>query len=1223
MLNQGQGTYPQLAGSFYNSQQMMPHDNGRNARQVPTFFGGLQNMMSASSAMTNYQNIPLGQGILNTQALASHQYGRSVGSVIGGVGTGLGMAGIVGGVGAWGMGKAASAGMMPGVTSTLGRGLGALAGGALGATLAVGGVAALGVVHGYKKRMAAIDDMRNALEGSRMGYGLSDPVTGSISNQAAFNLSTQMESSALGSGFKNNDLKKIMGQASGLGMMNGMQSLSQVTKRVVDLAKASREIVELGEGISMTDAMNLQKMTQDMGISTSKFRGTNIGKNLVMAARAANMSMDQAAQVGGMGAMTYQQVGLGAAGGINAALHGSMAAAGLTGVGAFSQRQLASLGGQQGVAQNLLAGQASTMSRMSNALVMGAVKLDASGEFRMDRELLDQYVRGDRSREEMIKRGKDIGKGMSKGARSRLMEKLQFSMPDLRETMSDMLSSEEQMAIQARGVLELKNKTGMSMRRATHAYFQDAGQAESFLGYANNFGAVRDENNRQLSIAEQERMLRSAGRAKSSGWLSRGARAVAGAVADTGTFLFSGVNALGGTLAEEVARQQDDFNRGYNRIMSPTPTSSTSDLQSVGAYGSALYTTPTTRSPLERMGVGSYSEYYEKYGRHNIEQYERRTGQEDGVNRIGGGGIGKKIYELREGDYSPLRQIGDTLGLDFGIGAEDIYAEQARATDAAIQMGNIMQESQQYSNSPNSRQAYQAAVSAIRTVSINAADGVGSDGWGGVDSTDLYPKALLDKLGYNDVTKSETERGEIRAALGKAYKFVSRDPNKRAKDGFNIMTKRIGAAGGLELFMDNPKGAIDELRMGSGAVLKADGLSRAIHESGVSKDNLQKLLTSYSTGGQNLEDGVTKGSVQEILYNAGVTGVSERNLGKYRGLLKALESGQVTRTNAKGEEETASLAASVAEDLTLSKGEYEKAGKVYMGSQMEKLDKAIAVRLGGGKLREDLIGQLTTDYSDSKRGIKNTKAALEAEMVAAMRKTGTGRGISHQNMEDAKAEKQIELYKTQDELRDKWKLGYEEAGEEFRFSARGQDLTERMTRTHHNLQVLSGKVKDTHYMGVIQDRARGLAAKDKVKGMTEDDLAAARERLTENNKGGLLDFSSLTELFKNIGDGKHKDQYAKLLEGDAGAGLMTTFQDLRAGHSGLSVQQREKKLIQALMEVGKGKNISVPGVGQAKPLDALLTKISTGLDNFSNAMGAIARLKSENGEVTFKLMSKP
>ena len=46
MYNQVQGTYPQLAGSFYNAQPgLMPHDNGRTAQQVPTFFGGLQNMM--------------------------------------------------------------------------------------------------------------------------------------------------------------------------------------------------------------------------------------------------------------------------------------------------------------------------------------------------------------------------------------------------------------------------------------------------------------------------------------------------------------------------------------------------------------------------------------------------------------------------------------------------------------------------------------------------------------------------------------------------------------------------------------------------------------------------------------------------------------------------------------------------------------------------------------------------------------------------------------------------------------------------------------------------------------------------------------------------------------------------------------------------------------------------------------------------------------------------
>ena len=618
MLNQGQGTYPQLAGSFYNSQQMMPHDNGRNARQVPTFFGGLQNMMSASTAMQNYQGIPMGQSILSTQALAARNYNSSGAALIGGLGTGLSVASGIGSIAA----MTAATGKVGGTAGTviggLAAGLGTLT---AGIGLAAGAVYAGGVVHAYKKRMRAMEDMRSALEGSRLGYGLADPVTGDISNTAALDLSRRISGSAIGAGFKGNDLKQVMGTASGLGMLNGAQSLSQVTKRVVDLAKASRDIVMLGEGISMSDAMQLQKLTQDMGISASKFRGTNIGKNLVMAARASQMSISDAAQIGGMGAMTYQQAGLGAASGMNAALYGSMASAGLVGVGAFNPRQLASLGGQQGVAQSLLAGQASTMARMSDTLVMGAVKLDADGSLQINRELLDQYTRGDVSREEMIRRGKNLGKGMSKGARARLMEQLQFSMPALKEQMSDALSPEEQMAIQTRGILELQKKTGMSTRRAAHAYFQDANQAETYLGYAQNFEAVRGENNRQLAMADQERMLRYASMAKDSYGLSKMGRGFTDTMSYVGSGVYEmlGMRSAGEYLADLTVKQQDRKSRGLRRVMgiSPGSVKGAGDLR-VDEFGEGLFTTGTAGGTLSRGGYRSYEDYFRKKGQFNL-----------------------------------------------------------------------------------------------------------------------------------------------------------------------------------------------------------------------------------------------------------------------------------------------------------------------------------------------------------------------------------------------------------------------------------------------------------------------------------------------------------------------------------------------------------------------------------------------------------------------------
>mgnify|MGYP003305847662 CR=1 FL=1 len=210
---------------------------------------------SASTAMQNYQGVPMGQSILGTQALAARNYNSSGAAIIGGVGTGLTVASGIGSIAALTAATGKVAGTAGTVIGGLAAGLGTMT---AGIGLAAGALYAGGAVHAYKKRMRAIEDMRSTLEGSRLGYGLADPVTGSISNTAALDLSRQIAGSAGGAGFKGNDLKMVMGAASGLGMLSGSQSLTEVTKRVVDLAKASRDIVMLGEGISMSDAMQLQ-----------------------------------------------------------------------------------------------------------------------------------------------------------------------------------------------------------------------------------------------------------------------------------------------------------------------------------------------------------------------------------------------------------------------------------------------------------------------------------------------------------------------------------------------------------------------------------------------------------------------------------------------------------------------------------------------------------------------------------------------------------------------------------------------------------------------------------------------------------------------------------------------------------------------------------------------------------------------------------------------------
>lgn len=1220
MLNQGQGTYPQLAGSFYNSQQMMPHDNGRNAQQVPTFFGGLQNMMSASTAMQNYQGIPLGQSILNTQALAAQRYADARGHVLSGIGTGLTALGAVGTVGT--LLGGASLGTVGGI-------LGGLASAPMSlATMAVGGI-----VHGYNKRMDAMRDMRNAMEGTRLGYGLADPVTGNLSNSAAYQLSKMMENSTRGAGFQGSELKTVMGQASGLGMLNGMQSLGEVTKKVTDLAKASREIVMLGEGISMTDAMHLQKLTQDMGISTAKFRGTNIGKNLVMAARASSMSLDQAAQVGGMGAATYQQMGLGAAAGMNAAFHTSIAAQGLVGAGAFSQRQLAALGGQQGIAQSLLAGQAGTMGRMADALVMGTVKLGEDGQFRIDRSMLDRFVTGKVSSEELIERGKNIGKDMSKGQRSRLLESLQFAMPELKEQMTDMISSEEKMAIQARGVLELQKNTGLSMRRAAQAYFQDAGQAEAFLGYANNFDASRAEMNRQNSIAQQENMLRYASMAKSSSLVSRAGRAVTKAVSGTVDFFISPFEQIGDYIAGGVAADSDRSMQAYRDIMGIKDYGNLSrGITSTNGRGTSLLDLARARVDSAPSGYTSNYDLAKDYlvGPNAIgkEAYLERIGRREGLNRFGGGGLGGKLTEFYEGEYSPLRQIGDALGIENFVGDDtDLLLKHARINDQITKMGDIMSRHTSFDYSDSGALAARNKILArVREVSIKAAKGKGSGKYGGASASDLLADNLLKEVASMGLTDTQKE-----SALAEVMRY-SRTAGGDLAVGFNALMRRTADVAGMSpLDIDGP--GLDTLTLGGGATFTSKGLSEALSQSGMDTGDLNKLIQAFSNRGKQLAgEGSGVDSLRFIMNSSGIDADKYKNrMGAVRNVIEAVRKGRVTsKTKDSGgkevtKEQSLEEAANSGINIgSLTRNAAEAAASEADKQQLEAANKRLMANLGKGG--ESLIGgladlQIITD----ERALTNlAKAKLHKDLSSGDRAAFRDKVIESLNSEGSELDSNIQGLEEQlDQLRGRMqRTVYTQGSDKDKaFRRKQRELEGALEKAKRRRAIVSNNIASGE--GEAYSEYEQKAISEEVhKKVTRDYLSNFKK-----NRKTLSDYSSLTDVLTNIGGGegtKETDNLLKLLKSTSGSALKVDFEDFKARSKTMGEKERateEKRLIDKIIKAGinSGTMQGNPNKDQSIELPGLMKKISDGLDDFSRAMTNIANLTATNNTVTLSI----
>ena len=1229
MLNQGQGTYPQLAGSFYNSAQMMPHDNGRNAQQVPTFFGGLQTMMSANTAMQNYQGMPLSQNILNTQALASTRYNNALPGIIGGVGQGLGIASTIG-----------SIGMMAGMGGSLAAGLAA-------PPLLIAGLMAAATGSAYKKRMAQVTDMQNALQGSRLGYGLADPVTGTISNQAAFQLSDQLKYAAAGSGFQSKDMTKVLGQASGMGMLNGMQSLSDVTKRVTDLAKASREIVMLGEGISMTDAMQLQKLTQDMGISTAKFKGMNLGKNLVMAARAAGMSMDHAAQIGGQGAVTFQQLGLGAASGMNAAFFSNIAAKGLTGVGAFSQRQLAALGGEQGIAQNLLAGQASTMGRLSETLVMGSAKLSSDGTFRIDRDLLDRYVRGEVTREDLVQRGKDIGKGMSKGDRSKLLEHLSQSMPELREELTDSLNSEEMMAIQGREILNIKNKNNISMRRAAQAYFGDAQQAEAFLGYAQNFRASRAEADRQRTIADQERMYKYAGMAKSSSMVSRIGRGFVHGVEAVGDAIMHIPNELGNYFAEQTVQFQDQRARGLRRILGVEGRISSVGVGDLGAtvYGGDA---PRGRSLLtyDREGLthtarnrsligGQYSSYADMVsGELNVRDDLRggaleglldRLNLTSGLNVLGGGGASQLLTQFEEGEYTSFRKIGDFLGIeDFRDNSIEKLEKLARIADDSIRMGRARNNTGFNYRDDRQRSAYERVVSHLRRVSLEAAKGRGEGKHGGVQAGEIGFGRLAEVSG---LTGADAE-----AVVGQALRGFQTMEGEVGK-GFNkMMAAYSDVAGIMNIQQEEQREKLDTLRLRGGGTIKGTGLSRALAESEISlsQNDLSKLvnvIANSEAAGLTL-DGGDRDSTEAILRQAGIsrTRYKGRGMAGVQRVINVLKDAQIT-SKVGGKTTTVNLSDAFRQGITrlnLAQGTAKGSAQMDILSRLEALDDEMAGLFGEGAkfLREDMQDALTLDRGSRRDRERAYRHAFEQDVKPEDEKVSLIVDVlkerAQKQLDSRLAKKDREIYHSERSLKAARMVG-------------GDRLTK--AEQFHAMKLKEREAIEKRYAvdeGTLREKAMSALFRQYKDNVGDDEVFERYDKDTAS----LLDLgkTTLKETLDSLAVRGGKDDtdrrqrreaYSKLMEGSLGADLEVEFRNMRSRLTGVTDQNERRRVESQFMEKvfkkARDAKVELPGQEKAKSLPKILSEISEGIDQFKKTMQSVAKITNNNGTLEIKL----
>jgi hypothetical protein len=587
-------------------------------------------------------------------------------------------------------------------------------------------------------------------------------------------------------------------------------------------------------------------------------------------------------------------------------------------------------------------------------------------------------------------------------------------MPELREQMSDMLSSEEMMTIQGRGILELQRKTGLSMRRATHAYFQDANQAEAFLGYSKNFRATRAEMDRQERVADQERLLKRGGMSRSnSGFavLGRGivhlAESAASAVADP--FI-----ELGDELAEDVTQYQDDQARALRRMMGVR-----NYRAGTLGIGSQLVTrglikkhnkkraevvagtrAQGTKSLLDydfETKVGRYSsiedearEFFSKASKRGIEtasQAAKRANQEylesirldDGLNVMGNTGLGQAYTEAIEGEYNPLRKLGDFTGLDFFQSADyqrEVIMGSARIADNAEEMRRVMLLDTDLSSSRVDDKAYYKVLSYLKNVGLN------TKYENRKDVRDIGIDKLREQLGGFGGLSDEQRDLAISRALKTSMNFEG-----VAGVALSDLFKKQATVAGLMTrgFENNVEGELDKINLGGGspeAYIESKGLSAAIAQTNLKGADLNKLVRLFAKDKDIANEGTGVDSVQAIMRKAKISlsDYSNQDMKGIAAVIKTLRNAQITRGEGK-DKKTVSLAGSYLSDdttdiegLFLDHGQVRDQAGLVAQRELEALQNRITVNLGGGK-------NLITGLQDLRKDKRLTSFGTLSEML--------------------------------------------------------------------------------------------------------------------------------------------------------------------------------------------------------------------------------------------------
>lgn len=649
----------------------------------------------------------------------------------------------------------------------LGMGASAFIGGAAGGPIGAGVGGALGYTSGFAGGVGNLmmRPFQPMMERHQMGAAIRDfsqewVTTGhdrhragmGFSREASLRLAESIQELSkdrafkrdTGGMFNQSDLVSITRESGRAGLLDESQDIEGVRKNIKNVSRTLKKYMQLTQDPDMVNVLRELGQMKQFGMTLEDMELA--AGSMSRYSKAAGMSIAGIKQMGLYGGTTFQQAGLTAGSGMTYGMHAAAAARQAVATGTFEPRELALLGGVQGLTQRNIQAQAAMFSMpLFGASVAGY----GPGGFNLNQGNLQGLMGG--GAVGMVNQA--VGNMNAAVGQGGIGALATFPLQQRRiQTMAaERLSSEQATAMRFQMAYQTGQQLGLSGSGAFAAgarmHYGDE-VAEQMMYEAQNPQYFQEQRNsinerRQAMIREQR---------------AQAAEAAPTSMGISGGALYRGSGL--GILAEGYAGIGSAVSTGWSRAVGGFRSigQSFQDVQaeSEGRYvrrmrESATYTSAAQRQNVAAMGADVLS----------------RGGAQIDYSLAGGPRYSSKLVaEAYDQSGRPISELSEVLGVGAKITSPGLaLLSGALGIDAAAGAGleTLM------GKGTRSSEGEAAAAAMVRQQAVRAHSFVEAAKWGGtVGRTEKGQDAVIDAL--NTATKNKVGAG---AAVGRAASLLT------------------------------------------------------------------------------------------------------------------------------------------------------------------------------------------------------------------------------------------------------------------------------------------------------------------------------------------------------------------------------------------------------------------------------------------------------------------